>query len=183
MSDIEVARAELADRGVDVSEVYHYAGREGRVSGPDPERRSYASWASFSDPAGNGWLLQEVTARAPGRVDADDTTFVSSAELAAALRRASRPMASTKSGQAANVTRTGRIGTQNTWWPNRPAGRCRCDAKVCCRRTISTASCGSGAADANGGQIMRERGGGLRSTPLAGVEEGCFLAASFAPII
>ena len=89
VSDIEAARAELADRGVDVSEVYHYAGREGRVSGPDPERRSYSSWASFSDPAGNGWLLQEVTARAPGRVDADDTTFVSSAELAAALRRAS----------------------------------------------------------------------------------------------
>lgn len=89
VSDIEVARAELADRGVDVSEVYHYAGSEGRVSGPDHERRSYSSWASFSDPAGNIWLLQEVTARAPGRVDTDETTFVSSAELAAALRRAS----------------------------------------------------------------------------------------------
>jgi catechol 2,3-dioxygenase-like lactoylglutathione lyase family enzyme len=89
VSDIEIARAELADRGVDVSEVYHYAGREGRVSGPDPERRSYASWASFSDPAGNNWLLQEVTARAPGRVEADDSTFVSSAKLAAAIRRAS----------------------------------------------------------------------------------------------
>lgn len=89
VSDIEVARAELADRGVDVSEVYHYAGSEGRVSGPDPERRSYSSWASFSDPVGNGWLLQEVTARAPGRVDTDDIKFVSSAELAAALRRAS----------------------------------------------------------------------------------------------
>jgi catechol 2,3-dioxygenase-like lactoylglutathione lyase family enzyme len=89
VSDIEAARAELADRGVQVSEVYHYAGSEGRVSGPDPERRSYASWASFSDPAGNSWLLQEVTARAPGRVEAKDTTFVSSAELAAALRRVS----------------------------------------------------------------------------------------------
>jgi catechol 2,3-dioxygenase-like lactoylglutathione lyase family enzyme len=89
VSDIEAARAELAGRGVDVSEVYHYAGSEGRVSGPDPERRSYASWASFSDPAGNSWRLQEVTRRAPGRVDADDTRFVSSAELAAALRRAS----------------------------------------------------------------------------------------------
>ena len=88
VSDIEAARAELAGRGVDVSEVYHYAGREGRVSGPDPERRSYASWASFSDPAGNIWRLQEVTARAPGRVDADDTTFTSSSELGAALRRA-----------------------------------------------------------------------------------------------
>jgi hypothetical protein len=89
VSDIEAARAELADRGVDVSEVYHYAGSEGRVSGPDPERRSYASWASFRDPAGNSWLLQEITARAPGRVEAEDTTFVSPAELAAALRRAS----------------------------------------------------------------------------------------------
>ena len=89
VSDIEVARAELADRGVAVSEVYHYAGSEGRVSGPDPERRSYASWASFIDPAGNSWLLQEVTARAPGRVDAAGTTFVSSTEFAAALRRAS----------------------------------------------------------------------------------------------
>jgi len=89
VSDIEAARAELADRGVDVSEVYHYAGREGRVSGPDPERRSYASWASFRDPVGNGWLLQEVTARLPGRVDSTDTAFVSSSELAAALRRAS----------------------------------------------------------------------------------------------
>ena len=89
VSDIEVARAELADRGVDVSEVYHYAGSEGRVSGPDPERRSYLSWASFSDPAGNIWMLQEVTARGPGRVDTDKTTFASSTELAAALRRAS----------------------------------------------------------------------------------------------
>ncbi|ESY78208.1 glyoxalase [Mesorhizobium sp. LNHC221B00] len=89
VSDIEVARAELADRGVDVSEVFHYAGSEGRVIGPDPERRSYLSWASFSDPAGNIWMLQEVTARAPGRVDTGETTFASSTELAAALRRAS----------------------------------------------------------------------------------------------
>jgi catechol 2,3-dioxygenase-like lactoylglutathione lyase family enzyme len=89
VSDIQVARAELAGRGVDVSEVFHYAGSEGRVSGPHPERSSYLSWASFSDPAGNIWMLQEVTARAPGRVDTGETTFGSSAELAAALRRAS----------------------------------------------------------------------------------------------
>jgi catechol 2,3-dioxygenase-like lactoylglutathione lyase family enzyme len=108
VSDISVARAELADRGVDVSEVYHYAGREGRVSGPDPERRSYSSWASFSDPAGNGWLLQEVTARAPGRVDPDDTTFASSAELAAALRRAA-----TAHGE--HEKRTGGLRDEN--WP------------------------------------------------------------------
>ncbi|UVC13969.1 VOC family protein [Mesorhizobium onobrychidis] len=109
VSDIEAARAELADRGVDVSEVYHYAGREGRVSGPDPERRSYSSWASFSDPSGNVWLLQEVTARAPGRVDADDTTFVSSVELAAALRRAS-------AAHGEHEKRTG--GQRDENWPD-----------------------------------------------------------------
>lgn len=72
--DIEAARAELADRGVAVSEVFHdidgvfhHAGTEGRVTGPDPERRDYASFASFSDPDGNGWVLQEVKTRAPGR--------------------------------------------------------------------------------------------------------------------
>ena len=95
VSDIEAARAALVDRGVNVSElfhdvggVFHHAGQEGRLSGPDAERRSYASFASFSDPDGNGWLFQEVTVRLPGRVDADDTTFTSSTELATALRRA-----------------------------------------------------------------------------------------------
>ena len=68
--------------------MFHRAGREGRTSGPDPERHSYASFASFSDPDGNGWLLQEITARLPGCVDADETTFTSLTELAAALRRA-----------------------------------------------------------------------------------------------
>ena len=58
------------------------------LSGRDPERRSYGSFATFSDPDGNGWLLQEVTVRLPGRVDSNDTTFTSSTELAAALRRA-----------------------------------------------------------------------------------------------
>lgn len=72
--DIEAARAELVRRGIDVSEVFHdvggvfhHAGIEGRVPGPDPKRRDYASFASFSDPDGNGWLLQEVRQRAPGR--------------------------------------------------------------------------------------------------------------------
>ena len=68
VSDIEAARAELVDRGVDVSEMFHRTGRAGRLSGPDPERRSYGSLVSFSDPDGNGWLLQEVTTRLPGRV-------------------------------------------------------------------------------------------------------------------
>jgi catechol 2,3-dioxygenase-like lactoylglutathione lyase family enzyme len=74
VDDIEAAHAELVERGVAVSEVFHdaagvfhHAGTEARVAGPDPERRSYASFASFSDPDGNGWILQEITARLPGR--------------------------------------------------------------------------------------------------------------------
>lgn len=74
VSDIEAARAELVGRGIDVSEVFHdvggifhHAGTEGRATGPDPERRDYGSFASFSDPDGNGWVLQEVKTRAPGR--------------------------------------------------------------------------------------------------------------------
>jgi catechol 2,3-dioxygenase-like lactoylglutathione lyase family enzyme len=99
VSDIEAARAELVARGVDVSEAFHAAdgvftakhepfllGRD-RASGPDPERRTYQSYASFNDPDGNGWLFQEVTARAPGRIEGD-TNFSSSAEIASALRRA-----------------------------------------------------------------------------------------------
>jgi len=87
VSDIEAARAELAGRGVDVSGLLHRT-RAGFVSGPDPERRTYATFASFSDPDGNRWLLQEITSRLPGRVDSDVTTFSSPTELAAALRRA-----------------------------------------------------------------------------------------------
>jgi len=87
VSNIEAARAELLGRGVDVSELLHRT-REGFVGGPDPERRTYNSFASFSDPDGNKWLLQEITARLPGRVDASVTTFTSSTDLAAALRRA-----------------------------------------------------------------------------------------------
>ena len=68
VSDIEAARAALIDRGVDVSEVFHRAGPgKPPLSGPDPERHSYASFATFSDPDGNSWLLQEVKSRLPGR--------------------------------------------------------------------------------------------------------------------
>ena len=89
VSDIEAARAELAARGADVSEVFHRAAPgKPPLAGPDPERRSYGSFATVKDPDGNGWLLQEVTARLPGRVDANETTFTSSSELAATLRRA-----------------------------------------------------------------------------------------------
>ena len=109
VSDIVAARAELVARGLDVSEVIHRAGPgKPPLSGPDPVRRSYASFASFSDPDGNGWLLQEVTARLPGRVDAADTTFTSSAELAAALRRAA----------AAHGEHEKRIGAADPNWPD-----------------------------------------------------------------
>jgi catechol 2,3-dioxygenase-like lactoylglutathione lyase family enzyme len=99
VSDIEAARKELIARGVAVSEVFHgegdrYLGPDEpylfgrlRVSGPDPARGSYRSFASFKDPDGNGWLFQEITTRLPGRV-VGDTTFGSSKDLAAALRRA-----------------------------------------------------------------------------------------------
>ena len=97
--DIEAARDELVAHGVDVSEVFHdaggvYAGTDQpylfgrlRVSGRDPEHRSYRSFVSFSDPDGNGWLLQEITTRLAGRV-AGDTTYTSAGDLAQALRRA-----------------------------------------------------------------------------------------------
>jgi catechol 2,3-dioxygenase-like lactoylglutathione lyase family enzyme len=73
VDDVEAARAELVGYGVDVSEVFHFEGglhvdgTNGRVPGPDPEGRSYRSWASFSDPDGNSWLLQEIKTRLPGR--------------------------------------------------------------------------------------------------------------------
>jgi catechol 2,3-dioxygenase-like lactoylglutathione lyase family enzyme len=87
VSDISAARAELVERGVEISEVFHN-GKEGRISGPDPKLTSYGSLATFSDPDGNAWLLQQITARLPGRVDAQTASFGSSTELAAALRRA-----------------------------------------------------------------------------------------------
>jgi len=100
VSDIEAARKELLGRGVKISEVFHDAagvsagkdepylfGRH-RVSGRDPEHRSYRSFASFHDPDGNGWLLQEITTRLPGRIDSTATTFASANDLASAFRRA-----------------------------------------------------------------------------------------------
>ena len=74
VENVEAARADLARRGADVSEVFHFEGdlirvseKSGRLPGPDPKHRSYFSFASFSDPDGNSWLLQEITTRAPGR--------------------------------------------------------------------------------------------------------------------
>jgi catechol 2,3-dioxygenase-like lactoylglutathione lyase family enzyme len=120
VADIEAARDELLGRGVEISEVFHdggdvHAGADEpylfgrrRVDGPDPERGSYRSYASFNDPDGNGWLFQEVTVRLPGRVDADDTTFSSSSELATALRRAA----------AAHGEHEKRIGKEDADWPD-----------------------------------------------------------------
>ena len=120
VSDIEAARNELLGRGVDVSGVFHdasgaYAGPDEpylfgrvRVSGPDPEHRSYRSFASFSDPDGNGWLFQEITQRLPGRLESDATTFASSADLAAALRRAA----------AAHGEHEKRTGRADENWPD-----------------------------------------------------------------
>lgn len=89
VNDIETARAELIARGVAVSDIFHPGnGPGGRLPGLDPERKSYASLATFSDPDNNLWLLQEVTQRLPGRVDPDKTQFNSASEFAAALRRA-----------------------------------------------------------------------------------------------
>ena len=100
VADIEAARNTLLGRGVKVGDVFHgasdaYAGPDDpylfgriRVNGSDPEHRSYRSFASFSDPDGNGWLFQEITTRLPGRIDATETAFASASDLANAFRRA-----------------------------------------------------------------------------------------------
>jgi catechol 2,3-dioxygenase-like lactoylglutathione lyase family enzyme len=117
VSDIEAGREELLDKGAKVSEVFH-AGAPGaqlqpdnlrdRVSGPAPDHRSYSSFATFEDPDGNGWLLQEVTNRLPGRVDPDVTSFGSAGDLASALRRA----------EAAHGEHEKRIGKADPDWPD-----------------------------------------------------------------
>ena len=110
VSDIEAALAELVDRGVDVSNIFHRPGPgQPPVSGPDPARRSYFSYATFSDPDGNEWLLQEVTTRFPGRIDSKATSFASVSDLASAMRRAS-------AAHGEHETRTG--GQRDENWPN-----------------------------------------------------------------
>ena len=119
VSDLQATRKNLLDRGVQVSDVFHnagvYTGKDEtylfgsvRVSGPDPEHRSYRSFASFKDPDGNGWLLQEITTRLPGRIDAAVTTFASANDLANAMRRA----------EAAHGEHEKRIGTADPNWPD-----------------------------------------------------------------
>ena len=90
VSDIEAARDEVIGRGIDASDIWHGPPFpvEARQPGPDPERSSYGSFFSITDPDGNTWLVQEVTKRLPGRIDAAGTSFGSTADLASALRRA-----------------------------------------------------------------------------------------------
>jgi catechol 2,3-dioxygenase-like lactoylglutathione lyase family enzyme len=119
VSDVEASRKDLLARGVEIGGAFHNAGAYvghdepyllGRVraSGLHPERSSYRSFASFSDPDGNGWLLQEVTHRAPGRIDTDGAAFTSPADLAAALRRA-------EAAHGEHERRTG--GQRDENWP------------------------------------------------------------------
>jgi catechol 2,3-dioxygenase-like lactoylglutathione lyase family enzyme len=115
VENINAARADLIARGVEVSEVFHYAGgpfnnavENPHISGRDPEGRSYFSFASFQDPDGNGWLFQEITTRLPGRVDPATTTFGSTSDLASALRRA----------ETAHGEHEKRTGQRDANWPD-----------------------------------------------------------------
>ncbi len=120
VDNIEAARTYLLRRGVEVSEVFHGSGDAFsgpdepylfgriRVNGPDPEHRSYRSFASFRDPDGNGWLFQEITTRLPGRIDSTATTFASANDLASAFRRA----------EAAHGQHEKRTGQRDANWPD-----------------------------------------------------------------
>lgn len=117
VSDIQVARDALAARGVDVSDVFHPAtpgaqfqpgDTSGHLGGPAPNHATYGSFATFRDPDGNSWLLQEITTRLPGRSDPAKTTFASASDLASALRRA----------EAAHGEHEKRIGKADPNWPD-----------------------------------------------------------------
>ena len=117
VSDIEAAREALTARGAQVSEAFHPGapgaqfqpeGDADRVGGPAPDRATYGSFATFTDPDGNRWLLQEITRRLPGRVDAADTSYTSVSDLADAMRRAS----------AAHGEHEKRIGEADANWPD-----------------------------------------------------------------
>ena len=120
VADIETAREDLLRRGVEVSELFHGAGdvHAGpdepylfgriRVKGPDPAHGSYRSFASFHDPDGNGWLLQDITSRLPGRISGTATTFASANDLASAFRRA----------EAAHGEHEKRTGQRDANWPD-----------------------------------------------------------------
>ena len=115
VSDIEAAREQLVARGARVTEVFHpgapgaqFQPTGAHLSSPAPDRQSYGSFAKFSDPDGNRWLLQEITSRLPGRVDASETMFASPRDLAGALRRA----------EAARGEHERRTGQPDANWPD-----------------------------------------------------------------
>ena len=117
VSDIEAARAALIARGIDVGEVYHCdsgfvcrfePAAAGRIAGRSPDGTSYGSFASFSDPDGNTWLIQEVTTRIAGRIRPGEVSFTSADDLARALRRASQ----------AHGEHERRIGAADPNWPD-----------------------------------------------------------------
>ncbi len=115
VDDLDAASDHLIGRGANVSEVFHYAGgpfnnavENPRVAGRDPEGRSYFSFASFEDPDGNRWLLQEIKERLPGRIDSAATTFSSVSDLSSALRRA----------EAAHGEHEKRTGERDANWPD-----------------------------------------------------------------
>jgi catechol 2,3-dioxygenase-like lactoylglutathione lyase family enzyme len=110
VSDIEAAHQMFVARGIKASEVFHGSpfSAAGRISGPDPERKSYSSYVAFEDPDGNAWIVQEVTRRAPGRTDPAKTAFASANDLASAMRRA----------EAAHGDHEKRNGQRDANWPD-----------------------------------------------------------------
>ncbi|GAB2463669.1 VOC family protein [Streptomyces incanus] len=115
VDDISAAHDELKRLGADPSEVFHdaggvfhHVGTDARVPGPDPQHASYSSFLSFSDPDGNGWVLQEITDRLPGRLDPASTAFSSAEDLSNALRRAA----------AAHGEHEARTGAEDPDWPD-----------------------------------------------------------------
>ena len=116
VSDLDAAREQLLARGAEVSETFHPGepgaqfrpeGAGDRAGGLDPDRATYGSFATFSDPDGNRWLVQEVTTRLPGRIDASETSFASPSDLANAMRRA----------EGAHGAHEARIGERDENWP------------------------------------------------------------------
>jgi catechol 2,3-dioxygenase-like lactoylglutathione lyase family enzyme len=120
VSDIVAAHDGLARRGIDTSDVWHGPPfpAEARQPGPDPERTSYGSFFSFNDPDGNMWLVQEVTTRLPGRIDAANTAFASTADLASALQRAEAAHAEheKRNGRSRLFHRSGQDESWPAWY-------------------------------------------------------------------
>lgn len=105
VSDLQATRDTLVAAGIEVSDIFHF-GPNGPVGGPDPQHGSYRSLATFSDPDGNSWLLQEITTRLPGRIDTGVTSFGSANDLASAMRRA----------EAAHGEHEKRLGQRDANW-------------------------------------------------------------------